>query len=1250
LEKPILTRPFDEHLDSDELDKLVSPAGMRASGSEELSEQALREAQRHVESCQACSRKVQLHKSVQREILRVRVPNPTPPTPDCIGDTEWLGVAAGLLSGAKIRELMKHAAQCGHCGPLLKNAAETLADETTPSEETLLSSLGSSRSEWQKNMAATLRDSVGTQGNDRGKKGGARWWQGLFSWPRPGFALAAIGVGVMAGWLGLIMLRPPSAEQLLAQAYTEHRALEVRIAGAKYAPVRVERSSAASNLDKSQSLLRAEALIGENLKEKPNDPIWLDARARADLLDGNYDSAIQSLKQALGLDPGSVPLLTDLGSAYFQRGEVTDRKTDYSSAIDWLSKALKESPDNPVALFNRAIVLERTFLYAQAVDDWKHYLRVEKDSSWASEGRSRLAALEETLRRHSRRTNKPLMTPATFADAMGSGGKELIDPIDADIEGYLKLALAEWLPSMSGKEPSNSSSNDSEIQSLDLLAEALREKHKDAWLSDLLNNLIAATPSHGLTLLVQAVQANLSGDYDNGLRLSEQSTKQFESEGNEAGRLRAEFEEVYSAHLSAHGRQCHERAIALLPRVRELHYSWLEVQTLLEAAACAAEISRIDESTAKAEEALQLARFYRYGNLELRATCFVAGLLEDPDQSLQYLERGLELYWQGNYESMRVYSLLAVMDTTAEHLRLWSFDEAVIKEALPKIKNDPNLALRGIEQYRLALAQLMIGDSDEANENFRAAQQLLEHGNSRDLIVSISIYLAESDVDHGHYLEALDLLNAVEPEMSRLSHDILRDRFYVARSAALRGSGQDKLAEDAIVPAVEIAERGLASISQQRQRFDWTAAFGPTYRALVQLRFRDSPESSFSWWEAFKGSSVRKGSGATHSAVSVLSEPTLPTFPSWQSDGTILVSYAVFGDGVAVWSFDGENVKASWLAIPRNELVHLVRRFAKNCEDPTSDLKIIGEQGHELYELLIKPIQAGIHNQSQLVFETDGELEMIPFEVLVDDNGKFLAESYEVTYSPGLLYFVDAHLPSHVDNRSRALVVGEPVSGDMRFSALPDALDESRDVAKLFQSVRRLSRNEATLSAVLRELPESQIVHFAGHTTFDRNVAGLVLSGSDANGDPGVLTASELSRKTLAQCRLVVLAACSSLYGADGGLGDRDSLARTLLSSGVPQVVASRWSVDSEATSEWMRAFYQNLLEGNSAAEATHVSMTYLRSLARWRHPFYWAAFGAFGLPGAPLHTSATIVWNRAMSSPGERFSGLHTVTHMRGL
>ena len=44
-------------------------------------------------------------------------------------------------------------------------------------------------------------------------------------------------------------------------------------------------------------------------------------------------------------------------------------------AVKLLRPALAKNPDDPVALFNRAIALEKTYAYDEAIRDWEHYLR-----------------------------------------------------------------------------------------------------------------------------------------------------------------------------------------------------------------------------------------------------------------------------------------------------------------------------------------------------------------------------------------------------------------------------------------------------------------------------------------------------------------------------------------------------------------------------------------------------------------------------------------------------------------------------------------------------------------------------------------------------------------------------------------------------------------------------------------------------------------------------------------------------------
>jgi CHAT domain-containing protein len=60
-------------------------------------------------------------------------------------------------------------------------------------------------------------------------------------------------------------------------------------------------------------------------------------------------------------------------------------------------------------------------------------------------------------------------------------------------------------------------------------------------------------------------------------------------------------------------------------------------------------------------------------------------------------------------------------------------------------------------------------------------------------------------------------------------------------------------------------------------------------------------------------------------------------------------------------------------------------------------------------------------------------------------------------------------------------------------------------------------------------------------------------------------------------------------------------------------VVASKWRVDSQASSDLMHDFYTRLLQGKPAADALNEAEHDLRSKPETSHPYYWAAFSIFG-------------------------------------
>ena len=282
--------------------------------------------------------------------------------------------------------------------------------------------------------------------------------------------------------------------------------LEPRISGAEFGPLRIQRAQQTSHMDSPSSLLEAEKEITNNLARHPSDPFWLQSRARAELLEGNYNGAIDNLRQALAAKANSPSLLIDLATAYSQRADATGNTEDLGTAVDLLGQALKASPRDPVALFNRALISRKALLFSQAIEDWKTYLELEPTSKWADEARSRMeeAQQEQEKRKHSGIT--PLFTPAQFA-ALNFDDPATIDTLDQRLEAYDTAAILEWLP-VAYPTASGSSETIAARTALSKLARISLDRHSDHWWVDLLKQ--SSSPSFPLAVnyLASAIRAN----------------------------------------------------------------------------------------------------------------------------------------------------------------------------------------------------------------------------------------------------------------------------------------------------------------------------------------------------------------------------------------------------------------------------------------------------------------------------------------------------------------------------------------------------------------------------------------------------------------------------------------------------------------------------------------------------------------------------------------------------------------------
>jgi CHAT domain-containing protein len=322
---------------------------------------------------------------------------------------------------------------------------------------------------------------------------------------------------------------------------------------------------------------------------------------------------------------------------------------------------------------------------------------------------------------------------------------------------------------------------------------------------------------------------------------------------------------------------------------------------------------------------------------------------------------------------------------------------------------------------------------------------------------------------------------------------------------------------------------------------------------------------------------------------------------------TTLVSYALLKGSILAFVLRDGKVQVHTLSLPR-DLDPNVSHFLNLCSDPSSDISQLNTAGRQLYHILVAPVEADIRGAIAVTIETDGVIDQVPFNLLQDSDGHYLGDKFEITFSQGMSYHPTARTSlAGLSPESAALVVVASGAGDSSLPVLPGADQEGTEVASLFHNAVFIHGHEVTRAAVLTQLRDARLLHFAGHALAGFNRVGLVL------GPASLLSSHDVATLGLHNLKLAVLSACDTANGDEGTSADGDSLARTLVAAGVPNVVASRWRVDSNVTRQLMRVFYSNLLSGQSPAESLRAARTAIRSIPAYQHPYYWASFAVFG-------------------------------------
>jgi CHAT domain-containing protein len=971
----------------------------------------------------------------------------------------------------------------------------------------------------------------------------------------------------------------------LVEAVGAERLLEPRLTGGfLFGP---RRTSVRGGGEDNLALLAAAGRLQQSARQV-DDASTQQAWAMAELLLGRHDNAVSTLEYLAQRDGADARVWANLSAAYLARAADADRPDDLPKALDAVEHALALDERLPEARFNKGLALRALSMREGAIAAFREYLELDGSSGWAAEARRYVEELSA-------------VSAADFdLPHLATTSQDVTDRLVATaplmareyVELQLLASLAEQLTTA-----------DPPIRQLDTLrrvAHAFARVGDDSLYADLAEWVAVAAVAPASER--EGIARGLS-DYAIGRRLALEDN-------------------VALAHAAF------ERAATELresPLALELRYHLTSLS-----AQQAPTPEAIAELDAIASEAALTRRFNVRG-LTLWRRALMTGRTGDLQTpltlygfALQAFQRSGEFEHEANVHSLMAENLRLLGDLS----RAWRHH----REALRLVSSSP---ARRVRHQAIGQAAL-------------SAQTLLLHRSALvlqgEVIANAVAWKSATALTIAHYQRArtrealnltadavTDLLTArqhlqgiadarvrerTEAELLEVeAHVLARDQPADAESRAtlaiqrFRERGLSMRVPALLVQRARLRARplptraaladldeGIKIVEDQRLRlgpdrdshFDLLAAL--IREKIGFLTAADAPEDAV--LEELDRLSVRKVRDA-HAVASV--------------SPAHVARFLVADDLTYVWLLNGDRARRRQLPLPRARVDLLTRTYLRAVA-AGRDGRV---ESSALYDALISPWIDDVPADAVLVIVPDAILNALPFGALFDrTSGAHLLARNPVVVSASLRPAVDGDRPV-LDGTARALVVADPGAEEGTPGVtLPHARAEAVMVARHFTSVQVLQDDDATRAAVIENLPQASVLHFATHGISNRLVprqSRLLLARGES------LMAAEIEQVAARDVRLVVLAACRS---ADTDMPWSESampLVTAWLVAGAAEVVASLWDVDDAASAEIMTSFYGALAAGVSPARALRTAqLQYLKTRGADVPARLWSGFGVF--------------------------------------
>jgi tetratricopeptide (TPR) repeat protein len=388
-------------------------------------------------------------------------------------------------------------------------------------------------------------------------------------------------------------------------------------------------------------------------------------------------------------------------------------------------------------------------------------------------------------------------------------------------------------------------------------------------------------------------------------------------------------------------------------------------------------------------------------------------------------------------------------------------------------------------------------------------------------------------------------------------------------------------------------------------------------------------------------------------------------------DDEWVLSYEVTDSGIVIVLTKGKSlVKGLFKPVPRKEVDELVRKFREPLEVAAEESIVEKAKqfdfasGKKLSDLLLADVLPDLPKGTPVIIIPDDSLGVLPFEMLVlNDGGKILTDK-KMPYASGAEFFGDRNpisyyqsitaltlartLGKHQKGGDKLIAMVDPVfsEGDPRLvqmakeeknkilASLPKDLLMSIQTetkmtfprlpltGELGQSLKKAAPDKTDLYEGLKakkatllekDLTDYRSVVFATHGYFGKDLPGimepvLVLTLLDQTKDQdGFLRLSEVMGLKI-NADIVALTACQTGLGrhisGEGTMG----MGRAFQYAGAKSVLMSLWSVSETSSVKLVESFFKHLKEGKNKLESLRLARKEIRD-AGYDHPFFWAPF-----------------------------------------